>query len=74
MRNFQNLLIISGLQYNRELVSSFPKWSIPEIWNSFEAVDIKVETSRSLFNKKLKKHLLNELTIECNHQNCQECS
>ena len=60
--------------FRTKLVSSFPKWSIPEIWNSFEAVDIKAETSRSLFNKKLKKHLLNELTIECNRQNCQECS
>ena len=34
-----------------KLVSSFPKWSFPEIWNSFEAVDIKVETSRSIQQK-----------------------
>ena len=60
--------------FRTKLVSRMPKWCIPDIWNSFESIEIKALTSRSQFNKKLKKHLLNELVIECNRQSCQECT
>ena len=60
--------------FRTKLVSRMPKWCIPDIWNSFETIEIKALTSRSQFNKKLKKHLLNELVIECNRQSCQECT
>ena len=57
-----------------KLVSRLPKWCIPDIWNSFETIEIKAQTSRNLFNKKLKKQLLNELVVECNRLSCQECT
>ena len=60
--------------FRTKLVSRLPKWRIPDIWNSFETVEIKALTSRSQFNKKLKKQLLNKLVIECNRQSCQECT
>ena len=60
--------------FRTKLVSRLPKWCIPDIWNSFETIEIKALTSRSQFNKKLKKQLLNELVIECNRQSYQECT
>ena len=54
MRNFQNLLIISGLQYNRELVSSFPKWSIPKYGTLLKQLILKLKLQEANSTKSLK--------------------
>jgi hypothetical protein len=55
--------------------SKHPLIAFPKTWNEFNAIEIKLASSKQIFNKALKTHLLGSLTDNplCNRLLCPHC-
>ena len=57
------------------LTESHPLTKLPKTWNSFPCEVIKTTSKKSIFNKLLKKYLINKLSTvpDCSRANCPNC-